>query len=153
MKIRLLLLTIVILVFSIQAQKIVRQPTYTHFGTGTVILTNAMADTSNYVDLSFGYSGNGRISVQFDTTSASGSTLAYLDLMYKVSDSFDGDSLKFKTVTLDSFQVADDGTVKTYQLSYNFNYFKDPILGYKMILRQSGTQVNRFKVEVLLYKP
>ena len=118
---------------------------------GEVVLTNSETIDSDEVSFSNRMSGNLRVSIPFDTTS--GTTILYFDMKYKIND-YGIDADDWVTVNIDSFELADDNTMKTYQFSQSdYTFMDDPILAYKISMRQTGTQVNRCKPSTIYYEP
>ena len=118
---------------------------------GEVVLTNADTVDSDEMSYSNRVSGNIRVTVNFDTTS--GTTIAYLDFKYKIND-YGITADDWVTTNIDSFELADDNAMVTYQFSQSgYTFMDDPIIAYKISLRQVGTQVNRFKVSTIYYEP
>lgn len=120
---------------------------------GVVTITNAETIDSDEISYTNRKSGNLRVTIHFDTTSGSSNKL-YFDFKYKVAD-FGTDSEDWVTVVVDSFELAEDNTTVTYQFSQStYTFMDDPILAYKISLRQAaGSQVNRAKVGTVYYEP
>ncbi len=118
---------------------------------GEVVLTNAETIDSDEISFSNRMSGNLRVSIPFDTTS--GTTKLYFDMKYKIND-YGVDADDWVTINIDSFVVAEHNTMKTYQFSQStYTFMDDPILAYKISMRQTGTQVNRCKPSAIYYEP
>ena len=154
-----LLIVLMLLSVGVFAQKTIGFPTETLFSSETttadangayyLTLTNADTATSDLQVFSNEFDGSGRISAIVDTTS--GTTKVYFEMGLKVG-AFGTDARDYTWNMLDSIEVAEEGAVQTWELP-DYNWYDSAVEGYKVRVRQAGTQVNRVYVNDIKFYP